>query len=453
MFPFGEPEAFSSRSFDGGSLHVQATPFTTSVDAVSDHLKYLAVSNDRFPIPPRGSLSVAAEIEALTPGTSPGHVVPTTGRVLLEGQQAAATLHLLDTTETGQLFDWFVSEHKAFALYERLFIGVGLDKGYTQITGAPNNNHADKPLGGKTASSKSSTLTPGPHQYEIRYSGGGDSNGSDLAEWLIDAVVRARVRHIGVPLDVQNPGYYRNANTITYPSAGPGETLKDKGDDFEIGHGIFSLVDEFPFNQFPDHTVDPAQRTDLRPRLRRQLRRLHRHHRNHRLATSTHKPDRARLRHHSPGRSRARQPRLADRRDPDAASTGLRKTCMTDRIGSRREHKAERRAHSRHDRGLFGRLGLGGYHPRRKCSRTRGSDSPSALHPTGPGSGARPRLVHVSRSTGLRASPCSRSAQSDQRCLSPWPPRTSCDPNDNSSRATRAYSLLNATRESDPSPQ
>jgi hypothetical protein len=259
VFPIAEPEALSSRNFDGGALHLRAVPFTLSFDFVLDHLKYLAVSLQRFPIPASGSLSVSADIAVQTPGTSPGRVVPTTGRVLLDPQQAAATLHLLDSVETGQLFDWFVSEHKAFALYERLFVGVGLDKGFTQITGAPNNNHGvNEPFEPKSFASQDFDIAPGPHRYEIRYSRGGGS-GADLVEWLIDGAVRARVRNVGVPLDVQNPGYYKNSRTITYPSQGPGEELKNTLTGFQIGHGIFTLVDEFPFNQFPPFVSIPTE--------------------------------------------------------------------------------------------------------------------------------------------------------------------------------------------------
>ena len=258
VFPIAEPEALSTRNFAGGALHLQAVPFTLSFDFVLDHLKYLAVSLQQFPIPADGSLAVAADIAVQTPGTTPGRVVPTTGRILLEPQQAAATLHLLDSTATGQLFDWFISEHKAFALYERLFVGVGLDKGFTQITGAPNNNHGvNEPFEPKTFASQDFDITPGSHRYEIRYSRGGGS-GADLVEWLIDGAVRARVRNVGVPLDVQNPDYYRDSRTITYPSQGPGELLKNSLTGFQIGHGIFTLVDEFPFNQFPPFVSIPT---------------------------------------------------------------------------------------------------------------------------------------------------------------------------------------------------
>jgi hypothetical protein len=259
VFPIAEPEALQTRSFDGGVLRMRAVPFTLSADNVIDHLKYLAVSLQRFPIPNSGSISVFADIGAQTPGTSPGRVVPATGRILLEPQQAAATLHLIDSTETGQLFDWFISEHKAFALYERLFVGVGLDKGFTQITGAPNDDHGvDEPFEPKTFASQDFDISPGLHRYGIRYSRDGGT-GADQVEWLLDGEVRARVRNVGIPLDVQRPGYYRQSRTITYPSQGPGELLKSKLTGFQIGHGIFTLVDEWPFNQFPPFVSIPTE--------------------------------------------------------------------------------------------------------------------------------------------------------------------------------------------------
>lgn len=259
VFPIAEPEALSTRSFAGGVLQMQAVPFTLSADNVADHVKYLAVSLQRFPAPEKGSIAVFADIGAQTPGTSPGRVVPATGRILLEPQQAAATLHLIDSTETGQLFDWFISEHKAFALYERLFVGVGLDKGFTQITGAPNDDRGvSEPFEPKTFASQDFDISPGMHQYGIRYSRDG-GNGADQVEWLLDGKVRARVRNVGIPLDVGNLGYYRQSRTVTYPSQGPGELLKNKLTGFQIGHGIFTLVDEFPFNQFPPFVSIPTE--------------------------------------------------------------------------------------------------------------------------------------------------------------------------------------------------
>lgn len=141
-----EPQAIQTRSF-GGKLHLQATPFTRWMDDVLDHPKYLAQSTKNFPIPQPGSITFSADIEAQTPGTDPNKLICPTGidpitqpekcKKVLEGQQAAATLHMLNIHETGQLFDWLVSEHKSFALTERLLAplapGIGLDKGYTQV--------------------------------------------------------------------------------------------------------------------------------------------------------------------------------------------------------------------------------------------------------------------------------------------------------------------------------
>jgi len=76
------------------------------------------------------------DIMAETPGTQPGKVMKGTYgpsgsypngapylATLLEGQQAAATMHMMDFS-TGQLFNWFVSEHKALEIVERLASAV-----------------------------------------------------------------------------------------------------------------------------------------------------------------------------------------------------------------------------------------------------------------------------------------------------------------------------------------
>jgi hypothetical protein len=63
---------------------------------------------------------------------------------------------------------------------------------------------------------------------------------------MLDGKRIARVEKVGVPLDVQ-----KRAFTGIYPSLGPGEELANQIDSVTIGHGLFSLLDAFPF-QHPD---------------------------------------------------------------------------------------------------------------------------------------------------------------------------------------------------------
>src|SRR5437870_1827237 len=124
----GEMAIEDTRQFDNHTLSISATPFRTAHDSsVADHAKYVALSKQAFAVPEIGSVTVSVDIAVETPGTVLGHVVrgtyvqsgaPYAARVL-QGQQAAATLHMIDFA-TGQLFDWFVSGNTAFPLYERL---------------------------------------------------------------------------------------------------------------------------------------------------------------------------------------------------------------------------------------------------------------------------------------------------------------------------------------------
>lgn len=59
-------------------------------------------------------------------------------------------------------------------------------------------------------------------------------------------MARQNAMNVGVPLDVQGKKY-----TGIYPSMGPGEPLAQKISGFVIGHGLFSLLDAFPF-QHPE---------------------------------------------------------------------------------------------------------------------------------------------------------------------------------------------------------
>src|SRR3954465_11442017 len=55
----------------------------------------------------------------------------------------------------------------------------------------------------------------------------------------------SKISNIGIPLDKQGVPY-----TGIYPSLGTGESLKGQIKSFLIGHGLFSLLDSFPF-QYP----------------------------------------------------------------------------------------------------------------------------------------------------------------------------------------------------------
>jgi hypothetical protein len=232
----------------GGGVTVSAEPFHVGADfSVYDHLKYIAVSNQSFAVPANGSLTLSAEITAATSGAVAGRVIhgcygpayswdgvapcaQPWSQAALQGQQAGVVLNMINFA-TGQLFDWFVSGTEVFALIERLpsnvtgSPGVGLDKAYTQIIRA-----ATVPAGGT-------------HAVAITYTRAG---GTSSVEYFLDGKSFARVENVGVPLDVQRVPY-----TGIYPSLGAGEPVAALAESFVFGHGLFSLLDAYPF-QHPD---------------------------------------------------------------------------------------------------------------------------------------------------------------------------------------------------------
>jgi hypothetical protein len=238
-----------TRAVAGKGVTVAAVPFHVGSDfSVFDHLKYIAISTQEFAVPETGSLEFAVDITADTSGTDPDRVIhgcygdafsyPFVGaecvqpfeHTVLEGQQAGVVLNMVNF-ETGQLFDWFLSDNKAFALIERLPTnvtgspGTPLDLAYTQIIA-----EAD--------------IKPGKaHKVAIRYTRGPTTS---RVEYFLDGSLFAAVDDVGVPLDVQGVPYTGYA-----PSTGPGEPLKDRLDSFVIGHGLFSLLDAFPY-QHPE---------------------------------------------------------------------------------------------------------------------------------------------------------------------------------------------------------
>jgi hypothetical protein len=84
---------------------------------------------------------------------------------------------------------------------------------------------------------------PGPHKVAIRYTRDG---GRSFVEFFLNGHLVSRVDDVGVPLDVQGQPY-----TGIYPALGPGEKLVQQVNSFSIGHGLFSLLDAFPF-QHPE---------------------------------------------------------------------------------------------------------------------------------------------------------------------------------------------------------
>ncbi len=245
--PYGllEMGLTDTRSFARGKFEVSAVPFRLGADfSVFDHLKYIAISNKAFPVPTNGSVEISSTIKASTPGTDPGRIIHGTyvesgapyAEPTLEGQQAGVVMNVIDFS-TGQLFDWFVSGSTAFALIERLPSNVtgnaeagtpdyvGPEKMYTQII-------------------KEIPASRGAHDVSIRFSRNAD--GKSSVDFFFDGRLVAHVDRVGVPLDVQGVPY-----TGIYPSLGAGEELGRKVNSLVIGHGLFSLLDAFPF-QHPE---------------------------------------------------------------------------------------------------------------------------------------------------------------------------------------------------------
>jgi hypothetical protein len=245
-YGLGEMALADTRTFAGGRFKVSAAPFRTAFDfSVFDHLKYIAISNEAFAVPADGAVEVSSLIKASTPGTQPGRVVHGTytatgapyAEPTLEGQQAGAVMNVIDFA-TGQLFDWFVSGSTAFALVERLPSSV---TGNTSDPTSPDYVGREKMY---TQIIREVPVTPGvAHRVAIRFSR--NAAGSSV-DYFLDGSLVAHVDRVGVPLDVQGQPY-----TGIYPALGAGEELGSKINSLVLGHGLFSLLDAFPF-QHPE---------------------------------------------------------------------------------------------------------------------------------------------------------------------------------------------------------
>jgi hypothetical protein len=67
-------------------------------------------------------------------------------------------------------------------------------------------------------------------------------NGSAWADYFLDHQPMAHVADVGIPLDKQGASF-----TGTYPSVGSGERVAGQLDSVRFGHGLFSVLDAFPF--------------------------------------------------------------------------------------------------------------------------------------------------------------------------------------------------------------
>jgi hypothetical protein len=259
--PYGliEMESHDTRGFAGKRFNVSAVPFTKGADfSVFDHLKYIGVSNSVFPVPSTGSVTFSADITASTPGTvqdltqlglfgAPfswtdpfnAPAAPDYSAPVLQGQQAGVVLNMVDFC-TGQLFDWFVAGSTAFPLIERLPTNV---TGNTSNPNCPGATHVGRELMYTQIIKELPVAAGVAHNVQIRYT---RKRAGSLVDYFLDGKRIAHVENVGVPLDAQGVDY-----TGTYPSLGHGEPLWDQISSFAIGHGLFSLLDAFPY-QHPD---------------------------------------------------------------------------------------------------------------------------------------------------------------------------------------------------------
>ena len=125
-----------------------------------------------------------------------------------------------------------MSGNSAFTLIERLPSSVtrssqrvGIDKMYTQII------------------DEVAIAAGAPHTAAIRYTRDRERS---FVEYFLDSKPVSKVDQVGIPLDVQRVQY-----SGIYPSRGAGELLRDQIESAAIAHGLFSLVDAFPF-QHPE---------------------------------------------------------------------------------------------------------------------------------------------------------------------------------------------------------
>lgn len=182
----------------GGALAIEAKPFTLTCRDAHDNVKALIYSTAEFGPRERGLLTVETEMRVTTSGTEGNPFAADAGDVRL----GCGAFNTIDT-RTFMVFDFFVSNSKIVALYERLPFAQSKDNPYPAFTELI-------PTGVPTA--------PGQwHRYAITY-----DRAQNRAEWRVDGEVVAERTFIGAP---------------------PGETAPIvKIDGLKIGGGLFTMM-------------------------------------------------------------------------------------------------------------------------------------------------------------------------------------------------------------------
>jgi Family of unknown function (DUF6081) len=238
----------ATRTFSSAGVKVSSVPFVSAADfSVFDHLKYIATATKVWPVPAAGSVTFGTTLTTRTDGIVPGLVQHGTyvqsgaayEAPLLNVQQASTSLNVVDFC-TGMVFDWLVTGTTAAPLIERLPSNV---TGNTSNPNCPGAKHVGRELM-YTQYVREVPISEGvPHRFEITYNRAEDGA---YVEYILDGRRVAKVDQVGIPLDRRGMQY-----TGTYPSLGPGELVDSQIATLGMAHGLFSVLDAFPF-QHPE---------------------------------------------------------------------------------------------------------------------------------------------------------------------------------------------------------
>jgi hypothetical protein len=182
------------------TLTLDATPFRLHRRNFHDHVKAIFYSTRHFAPGERGEIAIEVEMAVTTSGTAANPYGADPDDVRL----AAGAFNIIDHP-SAMVFDFFVSNGRVVALYERLPFALSEANRY--------------PLFTELIATDVATAPGAWHRYAIAYDAG-----ADRVEWRVDDVMVAERTPVGAP-----PG-----------EAGP--IVKLGG--LQIGGGLFTLLDD-----------------------------------------------------------------------------------------------------------------------------------------------------------------------------------------------------------------
>ena len=252
--PYGPLDGVVPQVDASGAVTLSDVPFKPGTDfSVFDHLKYIGISTQTFTVPKVGTVTFEVDIAASTPGATAGHVVH--GVYGPPGPGASPTrrpaLHrdgARGPAGGGRAQHDRLLHRPALRLVRLRRVGVPAHRATAHLR---DRQHEQPRLPRRHGGRPRQGLHP-DHQEHPAHAGPDPPRRDLLLAQRRSVQRRLRTRRAGRRDGHQRRHPARPAGQQVrldrhLPLVGQGEKLADQINSLSIGHGLFSLLDAFPF--------------------------------------------------------------------------------------------------------------------------------------------------------------------------------------------------------------